>query len=57
MDEDDNVIEEIPGLPIPLLPARLFEYQTLLMQNKPAATNFIVKIYDPNQRTTKEYSR
>jgi hypothetical protein len=24
---------------------------------KPVATNFIVKIYDPNQRTTKEYSR
>ena len=39
LDEDDNVIEEMPGLPVPLKPATLFKYQTLLM-NKPAATNF-----------------
>jgi len=24
LDEDDNVIEEMPGLPVPLQPATLF---------------------------------
>lgn len=30
MDEDDNLIEEMPNLPVPILPATLFSYQTLL---------------------------
>ncbi len=47
LDEDDNLIEEMPGLPVPLQPATLFQYQTLLM-NKPVATNFRFVIQDPN---------
>lgn len=56
LDEDDNVIEEMADLPVPIQPGTLFDYQTLLV-GKEKAAYFSVKIYDPNQQTAKEYSR
>lgn len=56
LDEDENVIDEMSDLPKPIQPGTLFDYR-ILLENKPRATLFQVKIYDPNQRTTKEFSR
>lgn len=56
LDENDSVIEEMPDLPLPIQPGSVFDYQTLLIGKEKAAT-FVLKIYDPNQMTVKEFSR
>lgn len=47
LDEDDNIIGEMPGLPTSLEPSSLFNYEILLV-GKQKAASFFVKIFDPN---------
>jgi ABC-type dipeptide/oligopeptide/nickel transport system ATPase subunit len=44
------------NLPAPIQPGSLFDYRALLVE-KPRAALYSIKIYDPNQRTTIEFSR
>jgi len=54
LDEDDKLIEELPDLPIPLVPGSLFNYENLLI-GKPKATSFSVTIYNPNNNQKSNY--
>ena len=56
MDEDDELIEELENLPLPLQAATMFEWQTLLVDKATAAV-FSCTIYDPNTLKTQTYSR
>jgi len=50
VDEDENLIDQITDLPLPICPGTLFNYQNFLI-GKNKAASFVVKIYDPNQKT------
>ena len=56
MDEDDELIEELSNLPLPLQAATMFEWQTLLVDKAKAAV-FSCTIYDPNTLMSSTYSR
>ena len=56
LDEDDNVIDEMPNLPFSLQPGAIFEFTKLLV-GKPQAEAFSFIIVDPNRNNEKDSSR
>jgi hypothetical protein len=48
MDEDDNVIEEMPDLPFCLQTGAVLEYSKLIL-GKPQAAGFKLTVVDPNK--------
>jgi hypothetical protein len=53
LDKNDNVIDEMPGLPYVLESGSIFGYSNLLV-GKPRVAGFKVTVVDPNQNDLAE---